>query len=403
LFIYVGVNGPPQAVNDSYELLQDDSLIVPAPGVLGNDNDPEGDPLTALLEQGPAHGDLTFNENGSFSYTPDAGFAGADNFSYRASDGELQSNIATVSLDVQSVNQAPLAGDDAYLALQDETLLVDAPGVLANDSDPLQAELESEPLHGTLSLALDGSFSYTPDPGFVGLDSFTYRAGDGDLTSDLAVVALEVVAENAAPTAADDAYQVDEDGLLDVDPPGVLVNDSDPDGDSLTAELVVGPANGSLTLNGDGSFSYEPDENFNGADSFTYLATDGLADSNTATVSLTVAAVNDAPAALDDSYEMEAGETLAVSAPGVLANDSDLDGDSLTAVLDAGPAHGVLTLNDDGSFSYTPDAGYSGNDSFTYLAEDGNGGSTPATVNITVNEGAQVERLIFLPIAVSRP
>jgi len=405
--IYVGVNGPPQAGNDAYQAVQDETLVVPAPGVLSNDSDPEGVPLTASLEQGPAHGDLTLNPNGSLSYTPDPGFTGPDSFTYRASDGELQSNIATVSLEVQGANSAPLAGDDAYLDLQDETLLVDAPGVLANDSDPdgdpLQAVLETDPLHGTLSLAPDGSFSYTPDAGFVGLDSFTYRAGDGDLSSDLAEVTVEVVAENAAPTAADDAYQVNEDVLLEVDPPGVLANDSDPNGDLLTAELVAGPANGSLTLNGDGSFSYEPLQNFNGTDSFSYRATDGLADSNVATVALTVTAVNDTPAALDDSFEMASGETLVVSAPGILANDSDLDGDSLTAVLDIGPAHGVLTLNDDGSFSYTPAAGYSGTVSFSYLAEDGNGGSAPATVTITVNEGGQVERLIFLPIALSRP
>jgi len=400
-------NSAPLAVNDDYVLDEGETLVVAAPGVLGNDSDPDGNPLSAQLEQGPDNGMLTLNLNGSFSYAPDAGFAGADSFTYRAYDGAAVSNIATVSLLVQEVNNAPLAADDAYELMKDTTLTVDAPGVLTNDSDPdgdpLSATLESDPTHGSLSLSPDGAFSYTPDPGYAGQDSFTYRAGDGELNSDVAEVTLEVVAENAAPSAVDDAYDVDEDGLLAVDPPGVLANDSDPDGDSLTVELVSGPTSGALTLNGDGSFSYEPNENYHGTDGFTYRATDGLADSNVATVALTIAAVNDAPAAVDDSYEMDMGQTLNVSAPGVLANDSDLDGDSLSALLNEGPDNGDLILYPDGSFSYTPDAGFSGIDSFTYLVSDGKGGNAQATVTITVNEIGTDVRLIFLPIAVSRP
>ncbi len=167
---------------------------------------------------------------------------------------------------------------------------------------------------------------------------------------------------------------------------GVLANDSDPENDSLTAVLVSGPANGVLTLNDDGSFSYTPDENYNGSDSFTYKATDGVNFSNEVTVTLSVAAVNDAPVAVQDAnYSVDADNTLTVNAAnGVLTNDSDPDGDSITAVLVSGPSNGVLTLNDNGSFEYTPTTGFSGSDSFTYKANDTQLDSNQITVTIDV-------------------
>ena len=125
-----------------------------------------------------------------------------------------------------------------------------------------------------------------------------------------------------------------------MDAPGVLGNDSDPDGDAFSAVLVSGPGHGSLTLNADGSFAYSPEDNFNGSDSFTYRAGDGSLTSGSATVSLTVSARNDAPSAVDDAYSATEDTTLTVNAPGVLGNDGDPDGDALSAVLVSGPGHG---------------------------------------------------------------
>src|SRR5436189_291976 len=166
---------------------------------------------------------------------------------------------------------------------------------------------------------------------------------------------------------------------------------TDVDGDPLTAILVDGPAHGTLSLNSDGSFSYTPALNYNGPDSFTYKANDGLADSPTnATASITVTPVNDPPGTSDrngaeDAYTTPEDTTLTVTAPGVLANDTDIDGDPLTAILVDSPAHGTLSLNSDGSFSYTPALNYNGPDSFTYKANDGLADSpTNATVSITV-------------------
>ena len=134
----------------------------------------------------------------------------------------------------------------------------------------------------------------------------------------------------------------------------MLGNDTDVDGNPLTAAVVTPPTHGTLTLNANGSFTYTPALNYNGPDSFTYKANDGTADSNTATVTITVAAANDAPVATDESYNATEDTPLMVAAPGVLGNDTDVDGNALTAIVVTPPTHGTLTLNTDGSFTYTP-------------------------------------------------
>ena len=225
--------------------------------------------------------------------------------------------------------------------------------------------------------------------GQAGLGAWTLVAQDTGFGDPLChygfSLALTVDAPTGPPVAVDDAYATSEDTVLNVAAAGVLGNDTDPDGNALTASLVSGPAHGSLTLNGNGSFSYTPAVDYNGPDSFTYRANDGASDSNVATVSITVNPVNDAPIAVNDAYSTNEDIPLAVAAPGVLANDADVDGDALTASLVTGPSHGTLTLNANGSFTYTPAANYNGPDSFSYRANDGTASSNTATVSITVN------------------
>ena len=252
-------NQAPTAVADAYSTAEDTTLTVGAPGILGNDSDPDGNQLRAVLGSGPSHGTLTLTADGSFTYRPAANFNGIDSFTYRASDGTLTSNLATVAITVRAVNDAPTAADDAYSTGEDTALTVDVPGVLGNDNDPdgdsLHALVGSAPSHGTLALNSDGSFTYTPAADYNGTDAFTYRASDGDLTSGLATVTLTVSATNDGPTAAADAYTTAEDTALTVAAPGVLANDTDPDGDALSVVAGAGPSHGTLTRNADGSFT----------------------------------------------------------------------------------------------------------------------------------------------------
>ncbi|HVK08484.1 MAG TPA: Ig-like domain-containing protein, partial [Gemmataceae bacterium] len=383
------VNDPPTADNDAYSTSEDTPLTVAAPGVLDGDADPEGTALAAILAAGPANGTLTLNANGSFTYTPAPNFNGSDSFTYRASDGSLTSNLATVSITVSAVNDPPVADNDAYATDEDVQLVVAAPCVLDGDTDvegsPLTAAVVTNPTNGTLTLNSNGSFTYTPNANFNGTDSFTYRASDGTTNSNTATVTLTVNAVNDPPVADNDSYATDEDVQLVVTAPGVLDGDTDIEGSTLTAAVVTNPANGTLTLNSNGSFTYTPNANFNGTDSFTYRANDGAANSNTATVTLTVNAVNDPPVADNDAYTTSEDTPLTVAAPGVLDGDTDVEGSALTAVVAAGPANGSLTLNANGSFTYTPNANFNGTDSFTYRASDGSLTSNLATVTITVS------------------
>jgi uncharacterized repeat protein (TIGR01451 family) len=633
------INDPPVAVNDSYTTPSDSTLTIGAPGVLANDTDVENDPLNAILANPPAHGALTLNANGSFTYAPNANFSGSDSFSYRASDGGATSGVATVSISVvplpviivippvnqtncpgetavfnvtatgtaltyqwlhgtnilsgatnrtlvltnvalstagsycvivdgaaggpvthcaslfvnQNVfvvtppisrtncpnttvlftvnatgtalqyqwffqnallagktnatlvvsnvmaanagayaivvsgrcgqpvtnsatltvnqapaivtppssqtsfvgsnvvfsigatgtglsyrwifngslvgtnntlalnnlapnqagtycvivsgtcgssmtncttltiqNRAPTARDDSYTTAEDTTLTISGPGVLANDfdvdGDALTAIIVSNPANGSLSLNSNGGFVYRPNTNYNGMDTFTYRAMDGGLASDVATVTLTVAPVNDAPVARDDSYVTAEDTTLTIAPAGVLANDLDADGHALTALLVSNAAHGTLTLNPAGGFVYRPNTNYNGTDTFTYRATDGGLASAVATVTLTITPVNDrpTPGAAGDNYSVLEDQTLTVPAPGVLGNDSDIDGDSLVAVFISGPAHGAVTLNANGSFVYVPSANYFGADSFIYVASDGRTSSVPAVVNITV-------------------
>ena len=167
------------------------------------------------------------------------------------------------------------------------------------------------------------------------MDSFVYSASDGVMSSGLAAVTIHVGDGNQAPVAGNDSFATDEDTPLTIAAPGILGNDSDADGDPL--EIMAGsPLHGTLAWNPDGSFTYTPEADFNGLDGFSYLVNDGSADSDVATVTINVAAVNDDPVVVNDEYTIDEDTTLEVVAPGVLANDTDPDGDLLSAILVTG-------------------------------------------------------------------
>src|SRR5205814_1759855 len=161
-------------------------IVSAAAGVLANDTDIDSPTLSAVLVAGPTHGAFALNADGSFIYTPDADYNGPDSFTYQASDGSLVSNVVTVALTINAVNDAPVAAADAYTLDEDTPLTINAAtGLLANDADvdssSLTAVLVSGPTHGVLLLNPDGSFTYVPDADYNGPDLFSYQASDGAL------------------------------------------------------------------------------------------------------------------------------------------------------------------------------------------------------------------------------
>ncbi len=262
--------------------------------------------------------------------------------------------------------------------------------VLDNDIESEGADLDvashTDPAHGTLEIDLEtGEFTYTPDEGYVGDDTFTYTATNDDVTTGPITVTVSVT--NDPPGPVDDAANTHMNQAVGGN---VLTNDTDANGDPLSVALNgTDPAHGTVELNEDGTFTYTPDEGYVGDDTFTYNVTDGQLDAGsnpvveTGTVTVTVG--NAPPAPVDDAAATFASTEVAGN---VLANDIDPDGDPLTVVLDGTPpTNGTVVLNPDGSFTYTPDPGFTGEDTFTYEVTDGEAGSGPvvATVTITVN------------------
>jgi Bacterial Ig domain/FG-GAP-like repeat/PKD domain/RTX calcium-binding nonapeptide repeat (4 copies)/Beta-propeller repeat len=289
------------------------------------------------------------------------------------------------------VNQAPVAIGDAYSTNEDTSLVVlAAQGVLANDSDldgdTLSAVVVVLPAHGALTFIANGSFTYLPAANYFGSDSFTYRAKDGSADSQVSTVTIIVKPVNDGPRANADSAMTNEDTLVTI---RVLDNDTGIDGviDPTNVVFTSQPIHGAVRADAvTGRITYTPQANFFGSDSLRYKVRDhnGVL-SNEAVVSITVNAVNDAPLANNDHYVTREDTPLIIGAAlGLLANDTDVDGDSLTASFLTLPAHGTLTLNSNGSFSYVPIAEFFGIDSFRYRASDGMSDSGPVTVSLII-------------------
>ncbi|HEV8139098.1 MAG TPA: Ig-like domain-containing protein, partial [Pyrinomonadaceae bacterium] len=377
------VEDAPDAVDDSSTIAEDSGANVI--NVLGNDSDPDNDTLTVTGVTQGSQGSVT-NNGTSVSYTPNPNFFGSDSFTYTISDGNGGTDTATVNVTITNVEDAPDAVDDSSTIAEDSGANVI--NVLGNDTDvdndTLSVSAVTQGSHG--SVTNNGtSVSYTPNSNFFGTDTFTYTISDGNGGTDTATVNITVTNVEDAPDAVNDAPTIAEDSGANVI--NVLGNDTDVDNDILTVSAVTQGSHGSVANNGT-SVSYTPNSNFFGNDSFTYTISDGQGGTDTATVNVTITNVNDAPVATNDNYVTNSNTTLNVAAPGVLSNDSDIDGPSLSSVYVtlSGPSHGTLAFNADGSFSYSPAANYTGSDSFSYQAFDGAAYSNVATVMITVND-----------------
>ena len=354
------VNDAPVADDDDATTQEDTAVTV---GVLGNDSDVDGDSLTVASAAGAANGSVTVDDR-SVIYTPHADFHGTDSFTYAVADSTSQPTTATVSITVEPVNDAPVANDDDATTREDTAVTID---VVGNDSDvegdSLTVYSAAGAIHGSVTTADEGSVIYTPDPDFHGTDSFNYTVADpaADHIAATAFVTVEPV--NDAPEADDDEATTQEDTAVTID---VLDNDFDIEGDSFTVDSTTEGTNGSVAIAEDGSVIYTPHADFHGTDSFTYAAADSTSEPTTATVSITVEPVNDAPVADDASISGEEDTTIPWT-PSV----GDVDGDVLTCSITTPPAHGSVTLNPDCSGgSYTPEPDFSGTDTIVYEVSD---------------------------------
>ncbi len=363
------LNVPPLAADDIYTATEDIPLTIAAAGVLSNDGDLNGDRLTASLQSNVSSGTLDLQLDGSFVYTPLTHFNGLDYFSYQVSDGVL-TDTALVTITIAAVNDGPVAIDDTASTKEDEAVSI---SVLSNDTDVdsrLSLAAVSPAQSGTTSIS-GQQVVYSPSLNFAGTDSFTYSVFDGSL-SDTASVTVTVQAVNDAPVAIDDTASTKEDEAVSI---SVLSNDTDVD--SRLSLAAVSPAQSGTTSISGQQVVYSPSLNFAGTDSFTYSVFDGVL-SDTASVTVTVNAVNDAPVAIDDTASTKEDEAVSIS---VLSNDTDVD--SRLSLAAVSPAQSGTTSISGQQVVYSPSLNFAGTDSFTYSVFDGVLSDT-ASVTVTV-------------------
>ncbi|PLC06922.1 hypothetical protein CY658_07980 [Variovorax sp. RO1] len=340
--------------------------------VVGSDVD--GDTLTYTKGSNPAHGTVTVNADGTYTYVPGANFNGTDSFTVTVSDGHGGTTTSTVNVTVNPVNDAPTAPDYTKTTNEDTPVSGKVTGADL-DGDALTYTKGSNPSHGTVAVNPDGTYTYTPNPNFNGTDTFTVTVSDGHGGTTTSTITVTVDPVNDLPTVPNYTKTTNEDT-----PVSGQVTGSDVDGDPLTYTKGSDPAHGTVTVNADGTYTYVPGANFNGTDSFTVTVSDGHGGTTTSTVTVTIDPVNDAPTAPD--YTKTTNENTPVSGQVV---GSDIDGDTLTYTKGSDPTNGTVTVNADGTYTYTPGASFNGTDSFTVTVSDGHGGTTTSTVTVTID------------------
>ncbi|MEL7463963.1 MAG: Ig-like domain-containing protein [Pseudomonadota bacterium] len=456
-----GVNEGPVAVDDAATT---DEATPVSGNILANDSDPNDDPLTVTevsfgqvgtatsvnTDSGNFSGQLLVLATGFYSFVPDAGLAalpvGATEtvtVDYTIDDGNGGTDIATLTITIEGVNEGPVAVDDA--ATTDEATAVSGT-VLDNDSDPngdaltvsdvdfgavgeaATVSTDSGNFEGSLTLNADGTYTFVPGAGLVALPvgatetvTVEYTIDDGNGGTDTATLTITIEGVNEGPIAVDDAAVTDEETAITGD---LFTNDSDPNGDDLTVTAVTfgdvgatttvstdsGNFSGQLTVNANGAFSFAPDANLDALPigavetvTFDYTIDDGNGGTDTASVTITINGLNEAPDAADDENSTDEATPVAGN---LLDNDDDPNGDDLTVTevtfgdvgaatavsTDSGNFTGTLTVNADGSYEFAP-----GDDlkalalgdvetvSFSYTIDDGNGGTDTANVVITIN------------------
>ncbi|AHM58853.1 VCBS repeat-containing protein [Flammeovirgaceae bacterium 311] len=374
------INDAPVALADAATVQEDQVLT--GSSILANDTDPDDAALTAILVADVAHGTLLLNSNGTYTYTSAPDYFGADSFTYRAKDAAgAESSTVTVVINVTAVNDAPVALAQSVTTEQDAALSITLAGT-DGENDALSFSIVSPPAHGSIHGTVP-LVTYTPETGYHGTDAFSFQVNDGTVNSAITTVSITVNPVNTPPVAVADAYTVVEGANLTIAAPGVLLNDTDAEGNALTAFLISMPVYGTLILHADGSFSYMHDGSAATTDSFSYSINDGNSDGGTATVSLIITPIIIPPFANNDSFVGRENEKVTGN---ILTNDSDPGNEplTLTTTLVANPVHGTVHLNADGTFTYTPLSGFNGEDQFTYSICNTSAACTNAVVRISV-------------------
>ncbi|MDF1816718.1 MAG: Ig-like domain-containing protein, partial [Verrucomicrobiales bacterium] len=440
---YTPVNDAPEAVDDADSTNEDSAVDV---DLTGNDTDAESDPITVSKLEGNfagvgvpislasgatvmslGNGEVRYNPNQSFEGLID-GQTATDTFTYEISDGNGATDIATVTMTINGVNDGPTIETNTLTLSEGDTIPVTTAEINATDPDHGSADLTfavTNPVGGQFLLNGTPSVSFTlkdiedglvqyQDDGTETPPSYDLTVTDPGNLSDQSPLDLNYTPVNDTPEAVDDSGSTDQNTIENID---ILSNDTDPEDQSLSVSEVnqqpvavgipsVIASGATVTLQPNGTFNYDPNGQFDylsstesAVDTFTYVASDGNGGTDIATVSVTVNGLNDTPDALNDGFNVDENGTANYD---LRTNDTDPDGDNLTVSQINGatigtegsltlPSGAVVTLNVDGTVNYNPNdqfelpVGQTAIDTFTYQVSDGNGGYDTATTTVTID------------------
>jgi len=358
------VNRPPQAKNLSIKTDEDSSVALELVG-----SDVDQDALTFSIEIEPDHGKLS-GTLPNLSYIPEKNFNGSDYFVYKVNDGKADSALAKVMINVKSVNDLPSVTGQTFTMMEDSFKNFILSGI-DEDKDDLVFSIVEAPKNGVIE-GTAPQFKYIPNANYAGTDSIKFKANDGKADSAIGTVVFLMTAVNDAPLAIGQNLESQEDTAKEI-----ILAGSDIENSPLTFSLIEMPTKGVLSGTPP-NLSYLPNSNYNGSDSFTFKVSDGSLESEAATVSLKIVAVNDAPLAVAQNLETNEDTAKTITLTG-----SDVEESSLSFSIVNMPTNGVLSGTPP-NLSYLPNSNYNGSDSFTFKVSDGSLESEAATVSLKI-------------------
>ncbi|GAL38278.1 T1SS secreted agglutinin RTX [Vibrio maritimus] len=392
----IAVNDAPVSGDLAYSVDEDGSITLTQEQLLSQASDVDGDDLTAANLSAGDNATVTANEDGSFTITPDADFNGDIDLSFDISDG-TDTIVANADLTVNPVNDAAVVEDVGYtiqedgsLTFTDEQLLAGASDI---DGDDLSvADVSYSGTEGVFTDNGDGTYTFAPNENFNGEVDLSFAVSDGTTTTE-ANIDVTVESINDIPVAGSTTYSVDEDGIITISDDQLLANSSDVEGEVAVEDVSYSGTDGIFTDNGDGTYSFAPNENFNGNVSLDVTVVDEDGATAETTAGIDVIAINDAPVSGDLAYSVDEDGSITLTQEQLLSQASDVDGDDLTAANLSVGDNATVTANEDGSFTITPDADFNGDIDLSFDISDGTDtivANADLTVN-PVNDAAVVE------------
>ncbi|MCR9601240.1 tandem-95 repeat protein [Vibrio alginolyticus] len=382
------VNDLPQPEDQAFTIGEDGVLTFTDQDLLDGATDIDGDDLSVEgVTYTGADGVLTDNGDGTYSFAPNENFNGDVNFTFDVSDG-MDTVTANIDVSVTPENDPPVAGSTSYTVHEDNSITISDEQLLANSSD-IEGDVSIDSVSysgndGVLEINGDGTYTFSPNENFNGEVSLDVVVVDEDGATDSTTAGITVLEVNDPPIAGPTAYTIDEDEVITISAEQLLANSSDIEGEVALDSVSYSGSEGIFTDNGDGTFSFAPNQNFNGEVNLDVVVVDEDGATASTTANIDVLPINDAPVSGDLAYSVDEDNSITLSQEQLLAQATDVEGDALTASNLVVDGDATVTANDDGSFTITPDANFNGDIDITFDINDGSD-TIVATADLTVN------------------